>query len=146
MASLDAGEVQVIRFDAARFAILAGIGVHGNKQVSLGFVGDFRAPFQRNERVILARKHDIRAGQSLLNYFAEAQRHVQAQIFFHQSRWPDRSGVVAAVSRVDHDSADLQSQRARQRMLPVARQFRRGGRPHFLRLIVGRFHGAAGLL
>ncbi len=138
------GEIQVIRFDAARPVILAGIGVHGNEQVGLRFIGDFRAALQRNESVVVAREDHFGAGQFLLNEFSEPQRDIEAQIFLHQSGRSDGPGIVPAVPGIDHDAANLQAQRARQGMLPVQRQVRNGRRPHFGGLVVRRFRSALG--
>ena len=55
--------------------------------------------FERNERIVLARVNHFSAGQLLLDQAAEPQRHVEAQIFFHQAVRTDRSRVVAAVAR-----------------------------------------------
>ena len=120
----------------ARLAVLAGIGVHRDEEIGLGLVGDFGAPLQRDEGVVIAREHHLGARQFLLDDFPQAQRHVQAQIFFHQAGWSDRSGVMPAMSGIDHDSSDLQSQRASQRMLAVQRQVGDRRRPHLRGLIV----------
>src|SRR5882724_978587 len=66
-----------------------------------------RAFFQRNKRVIGTREHHIRAGEPLLNDFSQPQCHIEAQIFFHQACWPDRSGVVTSMSGINHDTADF---------------------------------------
>ncbi len=83
------------------------------KQVSLRFVRDVRPLFQGNKSVIRSCIDNLGIRQFLLDQFSQPQRHVQAQVFLHQSRWPNRSRVVSAVSRVNHDAPNLQSQRPR---------------------------------
>ena len=111
----------------------------GKEEIGLRVIGDFRALLERDERVVVARIDHFGSRQPLLDELAQAQGHIQAQVFFHQSRGADRAGIMAAVPGVDHDAADLQSQRARQGMLAVASEFGSWRRAHFLRLVVRRF-------
>src|SRR6266403_1808554 len=83
--------------------IAAGIRVNGKEEVRLYIIRDIRSFFQRNERVVRARKNHLRAGQALLNDFSQPQRHVQAEILLHQSRRPDRSGFAPAAAFADLD-------------------------------------------
>ena len=78
-----------------------------DEHVRLRFVRNVCTLFERNKRVIGTREHHIRAGEPLLNDFSQPQRHIEAQIFFHQACWSNRSGVVTSVSRVNHDAADF---------------------------------------
>src|SRR4029077_4715498 len=115
-----AGEIQVIGFDSACLAILAGIGMDRNEEVGLGLVGDFRAAFERDESVVVPGKYYIGTRQLQLNDFAQPQRYIEAQVFFHEAGWTNRAGIMSAVSGIDDDAADLESQRACQGMLAVA--------------------------
>ena len=83
--------------------------MNGNEEISLRFVGDVCALFQRDERVVRTRVQDFRARQALLNDFPQPQGDIETQILFHQTCRPDRARIVAAVARVDHNSSDFQA-------------------------------------
>ncbi len=84
------------------------------------------------KRVVLARIYDVSCRQSLLDQFTYPERDIKAQVLFHQPGWTDGASIVpAAVPGVDHDAADLQTQRSCERMLTVASEFGRRWRAHF---------------
>src|SRR5258708_29549499 len=95
-----------------------------NEEVGFGLVGDFSASLEWNVSVILASENHLGAWQVLLNDFAQAQGHIEAQIFFHQAGWPDRAGVVSTLPCSNHDPSDLDPQVASQGLVPVAGQLR----------------------
>src|SRR6476619_137933 len=84
-----AGEVQVIGFYAARRGIVRRVGVNGDEQISLLFIGDGGARLQRNESVIVARIDDFSA-ELIFQQLAQLQRNVQHQVFFFQPVRADR--------------------------------------------------------
>ncbi len=91
------------------------------KEIGLRIVRNPRSLLQRDKRIVFARVDHVRARKLLLDQIPQPQRHIEAQIFFHQTVRADRSRVVAAVAGIDHDAADFQSERTRQRAVAVAR-------------------------
>ncbi len=85
----------------------------GDEQVGLVLVGDGSPRLQRDESIVVAGVDHVGA-QPSLQQSTEAQRHVQHHILFHHAIGADGAGVVAAVSGVNHDAADLQAECARQ--------------------------------
>ena len=92
-----------------------------NEQVCLVFVGDGRARFQRDERVVVAGVDHVRA-QSRFQQPSQAQRNVEHQVFLQQPIRSDGSGVVSPVSGIDHDAADLQPEGANQAAVAIGRR------------------------
>ena len=84
----------------------------GEKQVGPGLIRNGCARCKRDKRVIPARVDDLRA-QSFAQQSAQAQRHVEHNIFFFQTIRPQRAGVVAAVSGINHNAMNPQSQHTR---------------------------------
>src|SRR5262249_52269022 len=70
--------------------------------------------FQRNEGVILARVNNLCA-QAALQQFAQTPADVDHKVFFQQAIGTNRSRVMSSVSGVNHNLADLQTERANQR-------------------------------
>ena len=95
----------------------------GDEQVGLMLVGDGGARLQRNERVVVAGVDHVGA-QARLQQPAQAQSDVEHQILLHHPVRADGAGVVAAVSGIDHNASDLQSQRRGQ--AAIARRGRLG--------------------
>src|SRR3989449_9627836 len=91
----------------------------GDEQVSPGLIGDGCALLERDERIALARVDALGAQEPLLDDLSQPQGNIQAEIFLHQSGGADRAGIPASVAGINHDSADLQAQRAGQRVLAV---------------------------
>ncbi len=132
------GEVQVVGFYAARRGVGRAVRVHADEEVRLRLVRNGRARFQWNECIVRARVDDLRA-QVVMQELAQAERHVQHHVLLHNAARPQRARVMAAVARVDHDAADLQSQRAHQRPFALG-----GGCGCPLRRNIGRcVHGCA---
>src|ERR1700730_3894798 len=93
--------------------------MNGNKEISSFLVGDGGASFERNKGVILARVYHFCA-QPRLQYLAQAPADFEHQVLFFQAVRPNGSGIVASVARIDHDSTNLQSQRANERPLAAS--------------------------
>ena len=75
----------------------------------IGLIGDCRTVFQGNIGVVLAREDHFCARKVLVNQVAKPQRHIEAKVFFEQTVRPGRTRVLPDMTRVDHDSADLQA-------------------------------------
>jgi len=102
--------------------------MNGDEQVGLHLVGSGGALLERNKCVVLACVNHFRARKLVFDQVAQAQGHIEAEIFFHQAVGADGSSVVAAVAGVNHDAADFQAQRTGQRTLaiPIRLGFCRG--------------------
>ncbi len=87
-----------------------------NKQIGPLLVRDRRPRFQRDECVVLPRIDDL-GPQPRLQQFAQLAPDFEHQVFFFQAIRPDGSRIVAAMPGIDHNLADLQSQRADQRTI-----------------------------
>ena len=72
--------------------------MNGNKEISLRLVRDRRARLQRNKSVVVARVDDVRA-QPLFQQLAQAQSHVEHDIFFF-----DAAGAKQVIKQSDVDS------------------------------------------
>ena len=114
------GEVQIVRFYATGVGVVARVGVNRNKQVGALLVGDGGAGFERNEGIVLARIDHFGA-QPRFQQFAQAAADFEHQILFAQAIGADGPGIVAAMTGIDHDLANLQPQRADQRSLAAGR-------------------------
>ena len=86
-----------------------GIGVNRQEQVGFGFVGDFGAPFERDEGVVRAGVNHL-AAHALLDQSAQPLGDVQNQILFAQAFRPNGSGIVPAMAGIENDAADLQAE------------------------------------
>src|SRR5687767_8698251 len=74
-----------------------------------------RASLEWDKGVVSAGVNHLRA-HARFDQCADTLRDVQDQIFLKQPVWTFRPSVVAAVTWVDNDAADLQPQDARQRL------------------------------
>ncbi len=73
------------------------------EQVGLGFVGDFGAPLQRNERVVGAGENHF-ASHPFFDQVAQPLGDIQHQVFLAQPARTNRSGIVSAMARVEDDA------------------------------------------
>src|SRR5258708_27202006 len=77
-------------------------------------IGNGGASFERTKGVILARVNPF-CPQPRLQHLAQAPADFEHQVLFFQPVRTNGSGIVASVARIDHDSTNLQSQRANER-------------------------------
>jgi len=112
------GEAKVKGFRPADVMKVAGVGMHGDKQIRVRIVGDGGALFERDVAIVAARVHDFRAGKILLNKLAEAEADVEAEIFFEEAVVAGSAGIVTPVAWVDGDAADLEAELAGEGELP----------------------------
>ena len=103
-------QAQGVRFDAARFAVVAGIRVNRDEQVRVGAVGNRRALFQPNVPVVLACVDDFRTRNVLFDQLAQPQCHIKAKGFLEQAMGSDRARIVPPVAGINRDAVDLQPQ------------------------------------
>ena len=89
--------------------------MHGQKQVRLQFVGDFRPTLQRDECIVASGMNDFRA-QPRLDKFAESFANIQNKVFFEQATRTGGAGIVSAVSRIENNPAYLQTQHTGHRL------------------------------
>ena len=80
-----------------------------NKQVRLFLVRDGGASLEWNESVVLARINYVGA-ESSPQQFAQPPPDIQYQIFLLQTLGPNGAGIVSAVTGINHNLADFQSQ------------------------------------
>jgi len=107
-------QVQVVRFDTARFAAIARIRVNRDEQVRVGAVGDRRTLFQRDVPVVLACVDHFRIRNVFFDQLTQPQRHIEAKVLFEQTVRPHDARVVPPVARINRDAVDLQPQFPRQ--------------------------------
>ena len=94
-------EIQEVGFDAARLIVGAGVGVNREKQIGALAVGDRRPFLKRHELVCGARENHLDPVH-LFEQLLKAQRDVEDQLRFGHAL-ALRTGIVAAVSGIDHD-------------------------------------------
>ena len=88
--------------------------MYRDEQVRPLLVRDRGASFERYESVVLASVYDLGA-QTGFQQTTEALSHIEHHVLLQQAIWPDRACVVASVASINHDLANLQSQRTNER-------------------------------
>src|SRR5215471_15658323 len=102
-------EVQIIGLNAACVGIVAGVGMDRDEQVGALLIGDGGAGFERDEGIVLAGVDDFGA-EAGLEQFAETAADVENQVFLFYAVGADSAGIVAAVSGIDDNLADLEAE------------------------------------
>jgi len=93
--------------------------MNGDEQVGTRLVGNRGARFERDESIALARIDNFGA-QSRLQHLAQTSAHIKDQVLFFQAIGTDGAAIVASMSRIDHDLANLQAQGTNQRAVAAS--------------------------
>ena len=104
---LGAMHTQRIGFEATcHLACRKRIGVHRDKQVGIGTIGDIRTLMKRNKHILLAGIDNTHLRHVLFHVFTEAQSHGKIDILLHGDG-SSRTCIMAAMSWVDNQGKTL---------------------------------------
>ena len=108
------GKTQAIGLDAARAALIAGIGVNGDKQVRFSRAGDGCALLQGN-KAVAGFEEDHFAARSLFDQLFELPGNGEIYVLFNAPSRTCGPRVFASMPGVQDDTPDTEPQLPRQR-------------------------------
>ena len=86
-----------------RFFFLRRIGMDGDKEVSVRFIGNIRALLERNEDIRWAGIYDVHIGILLIDLFSHRQYQLEVEVFLLRE-FPHRTRVFSAVPGIKNES------------------------------------------